>query len=105
MMVFTILIAFTIFNNEILCATTASKLVFLKTDKQTSKSVTKTPAEVAGVDVASIEDTKAFLRNNGYDLLDNEIEKTVKIQIFESMKAFNENKAIQETIKWVFSLN
>ena len=91
-MVFTLFIAFTIFNNEILCATTTSKLVFLKTDKQTSKSVTKTPAKV---DVASIE---AFLKFNGY-LLENEVKKTER---FESMKAFNENKAVKESIRLFF---
>jgi hypothetical protein len=42
---------------------------------------------------------KNFLRDNGYDLLDNETENAVRNQKFSTFKAFSENKAIKESIK------
>ena len=49
----------------------------------------------------NIEDTKQFLANNGYDILNKDIEHTVKYAKFESFKAFSQNKAIQEMIKYI----
>jgi hypothetical protein len=60
--------------------------------------------ELNNSDFANIEDTKRFLEKNGYDLLSKEIEQAVKYSKFETFKAFSENKAIQETMKYSFLL-
>jgi hypothetical protein len=55
-------------------------------------------------ELAKITETKQFLENNGYDVLNKDIEQTVKYSKFESFKAFSQNKAIQETIKYLVVL-
>ena len=50
-------------------------------------------------DMETIETAKDFLFKNGYDILEKDFESTVKFEKFQSMKSFNQNKAIQNTLK------
>jgi hypothetical protein len=50
-------------------------------------------------DIETLETAKDFLFKNGYDTLENDFEGTVKFSKFQSMKSFNQNKAIQNTLK------
>jgi hypothetical protein len=50
-------------------------------------------------DMETLETAKDFLFKNGYDTLENDVESTVKFSKFQSMKSFNQNKGIQNTLK------
>lgn len=97
-----LVITVVLFKSDDICHAKALT-VFFKTEKYkvtTSTPGTTTASNLANDDLKTIEDTVDFLRQNGYNLLEEDIEKTVKFEKFQSMKTFNENKAIQNTIKY-----